>query len=32
MATSTYMTFLMHKKESTYEKLIDIVPLNPVFS
>lgn len=24
MATSTYMTFLMHKKDSTYEKLIDI--------
>lgn len=24
MATSTYKTFLMHKKESTYEKLIDI--------
>ena len=24
MATSTYMTFLMHKKEATYEKLIDI--------
>lgn len=23
-ATSTYMTFLMHKKEDTYEKLIDI--------
>ena len=24
MATSTYMTFLMHKTNSTYEKLIDI--------
>ena len=24
MATSTYMTFLMHKKSNTYEKLIDI--------
>lgn len=24
MATSTYMTFLMHKNNSTYEKLIDI--------
>ena len=24
MATSTYKTFLMHKKEATYEKLVDI--------
>ena len=24
MATSTYKTFLMHKKDSTYEKLVDI--------
>ena len=24
MATSTYMTFLMHKKETTWEKLLDI--------
>ena len=24
MATSTYMTFLMHKKEPTWEKLLDI--------
>lgn len=24
MATSTYMTFLMHKKSTTYEKLLDI--------
>jgi hypothetical protein len=24
MATSTYKTFLMHMKESTYEKLVDI--------
>ena len=24
MATSTYMTFLMHKKQSTWEKLLDI--------
>ena len=24
MATSTYMTFLMHKKETAWEKLLDI--------
>ena len=24
MATSTYMTYLMHKNSSTWEKLIDI--------